>query len=48
MNADMLAAAVELADEIDFDLVHGHDWLVAAACDHLAKIFRCPLVREPL
>ena len=30
MNADMLAAGVELGDRFDFDLVHGHDWLVAA------------------
>jgi len=43
MNADMLAAGVELGDRIDFDLVHGHDWLVAGAGDHLAKRFRCPL-----
>jgi glycogen(starch) synthase len=44
MNADMLAAGVELGDRFDFDLVHGHDWLVAVAGDHLAKRFRCPLV----
>jgi glycogen(starch) synthase len=44
MNADMLAAGVELGDRLDFDLVHGHDWLVAAAGDHLAKRFRAPLV----
>ncbi len=44
MNADMLAAGVELGDRYDFDLVHGHDWLVAAAGDHLAKRFRAPLV----
>ncbi len=44
MNADMLAAGVELGDRLDFDLVHGHDWLVAVAGDHLAKRFRCPLV----
>jgi len=44
MNADMLAAGVELGDSYDFDLVHGHDWLVAVAGDHLAKRFRCPLV----
>ncbi|MDQ3587118.1 MAG: glycosyltransferase family 4 protein [Actinomycetota bacterium] len=43
MNADMLAAGVELGDRIAFDLVHGHDWLVAGAGDHLAKRFRCPL-----
>jgi glycogen(starch) synthase len=44
MNADMLAAGVELGDGMDFDLVHGHDWLVAVAGDHLARRFRCPLV----
>lgn len=44
MNADMLAAGVELGDRYDFDLVHGHDWLVAMACDHLARRFKCPLV----
>src|SRR5215216_8138341 len=44
MNADMLAAGVEVGDRHDFDLVHGHDWLVASAGDHLAKRFRCPLV----
>ena len=44
MNADMLAAGVELGDRHSFDVVHGHDWLVAVAGDHLAKRFRAPLV----
>jgi glycogen(starch) synthase len=44
MNADMLAAGVEVGDRYSFDVVHGHDWLVAVAGDHLAKRFRCPLV----
>jgi glycogen(starch) synthase len=44
MNSDMLAAGVELGDRFEFDLVHGHDWLVAAACDHLARRFGSPLV----
>jgi glycogen synthase len=44
MNADMLAAGVELGDRYSFDLVHGHDWLVAMAGDHLARRFRSPLV----
>jgi glycogen synthase len=44
MNADMLAAGVEVGDSLRFDVVHGHDWLVASAGDHLAKRFRCPLV----
>jgi len=44
MNADMLAAGVEVGDQYSFDVVHGHDWLVASAGDHLAKRFRCPFV----
>ncbi|CAN5523965.1 glycosyltransferase family 4 protein [soil metagenome] len=44
MNSDMLAVGVELGDRFEFDLVHGHDWLVAMACDHLANRFGCPLV----
>ena len=44
MNSDMLAAGVDLGDRIEFDVVHGHDWLVASACDHLARRFGCPLV----
>jgi glycogen(starch) synthase len=44
MNADMLAAGVELGDHFSFDVVHGHDWLVAVAGDHLARRFRAPLV----
>lgn len=44
MNADMLAAGVELGDRFEFDVVHGHDWLVAVAGDHLARRFRAPLV----
>jgi glycogen(starch) synthase len=43
MNADMLAVGVEVGDRYDFDLVHGHDWLVAVAGNHLANRFRCPL-----
>lgn len=44
MNTDMLSAGVALGDRFDFDLVHGHDWLVASACDHLAKRLDTPLV----
>src|SRR6059036_3601704 len=44
MNTDMLAAGVELGDRFEFDLVHGHDWLVAMAGDHLARRFDAPLV----
>ena len=44
MNADMLAAGVDLGDRYAFDVVHAHDWLVAGAGDHLARRFSCPLV----
>jgi glycogen synthase len=44
MNDDMLATGLELADRHEFDLVHGHDWLVATAGDQLAEHFGCPLV----
>ncbi len=44
MNSDMLAAGVDLGDRFDFDVVHGHDWLVAMAGDHLARRFNAPLV----
>src|SRR6476659_9597350 len=44
MNSDMLAAGVELGDRYSYNLVHGHDWLVANACDHLARRFGAPLV----
>jgi glycogen synthase len=42
LNADMLAAGVELGDRYDFDLVHSHDWLVARAGHHLARRYRRP------
>jgi glycogen synthase len=44
MNGDMLAHGVDLGDRYDFDVVHGHDWLVAGAGDHLANRFRAPFV----
>jgi glycogen(starch) synthase len=44
MNADLLAAAVDLGDRYQFDIVHGHDWLVAVAGEHLARRFATPLV----
>ena len=42
MNADMVRAAEAI--EGPFDLVHGHDWLVAMAADRLARDRDCPLV----
>jgi glycogen synthase len=42
MNADMRAAGRELGDRLAFDLVHSHDWLVAAAAQKLARRFDTP------
>jgi glycogen(starch) synthase len=44
MNDDMLAAGADLGAGGSFDLVHGHDWLVAEAAERLAGRFGCPLV----
>ncbi len=44
MNADMVAAGIELGERMGFDLVHGHDWLVATAGHELASRLRCPWV----
>jgi glycogen(starch) synthase len=42
MNHDLLERGRELAEELDFDLVHGHDWLVAVAAKRLADHAGCP------
>ena len=42
MNAHMLAAGRQLGKRLDFDVVHGHDWLVAGAAAGLAERLRCP------
>jgi glycogen(starch) synthase len=44
MNHDMLAMGFELGARLDFDLVHSHDWLVAAAARPLARRHRLPWV----
>lgn len=44
MNDDMVKVGLGLAEELSFDLVHGHDWLVAAAGKQLARRFGCPWV----
>ena len=44
MNADMLAAALEL--DGSFDLVHSHDWLVADAARGLARRFGVPVAGD--
>jgi glycogen(starch) synthase len=44
MNADMRRAGQALAEELDFDLVHGHDWLVARAAAALADRIGVPFL----
>jgi glycogen(starch) synthase len=42
MNQDMLIAGEALAEEHTYDLIHGHDWLVAHACAALADRLGAP------
>jgi glycogen synthase len=44
MNEDMLAAGEALAQENSYELVHGHDWLVANAASSLADRLEVPYV----
>jgi glycogen synthase len=44
MNEDMLAAGKALAAERSYDLIHGHDWLVAHASTALADRLGVPYV----
>jgi glycogen(starch) synthase len=44
MNEDMLAAGETLANEHSYDLVHGHDWLVARAAAQLADRLKVPYI----
>jgi len=44
MNEDMLRAGEALAEERSYDLVHGHDWLVAHACAALADRLQVPFL----
>jgi glycogen synthase len=44
MNRDMLAAGEALVQEHSYDLVHGHDWLVAKASARLAQTAGVPYV----
>jgi glycogen(starch) synthase len=44
MNGDMLAAGEALAEENAYDLIHGHDWLVAQASAALAERVGVPYV----
>src|ERR1700690_4308177 len=42
MNTDMLLAGEALAREHSYDLIHGHDWLVAKASAELARRLGIP------
>ncbi len=42
MNDDMLAAGLALAQERSYDLIHGHDWLVAHASAALSDRLAIP------
>jgi len=44
MNDDMLSAGLTLAEEHAYDLVHGHDWLVAHASSALSERLAVPYV----
>lgn len=44
MNQDMLAVGTELARTHSYDLVHGHDWLVASVSAELATALSIPYV----
>jgi glycogen(starch) synthase len=44
MNEDMLAAGELLSEEHTYDLVHGHDWLVANASATLSRRLGVPYV----
>jgi glycogen(starch) synthase len=44
MNEDMLAAGEALAQERSYEVIHGHDWLVASAAGTLADRLGIPYV----
>jgi glycogen synthase len=44
MNADMRELGGELAEQLELDLVHSHDWLVAGAAERVARAFSLPWV----
>jgi glycogen(starch) synthase len=44
MNSRLLAAGAALAERVEFDLIHGHDWLVGDAAKGLADRLERPLV----
>jgi glycogen(starch) synthase len=42
MNADMCELGLGLCDQLEFDLVHSHDWLVADVASRLKRRVGCP------
>lgn len=42
MNDDMLTAGLALASENEYDLIHGHDWLVAHVASELSERLQIP------
>ena len=44
MNAHRVRAGADLVDDLQPDLVHGHDWLVGGAADLLARRAQAPLL----
>jgi glycogen(starch) synthase len=44
MNDDMLTTGKALAEEHSYDLIHGHDWLVAHASAALSDLLEVPYV----
>jgi glycogen(starch) synthase len=42
MNTKMEGLAAELCEQFTFDLLHSHDWLVAAAAEHTAQRAEVP------
>jgi glycogen(starch) synthase len=42
MNSDMCELGAGVCEQLEFDLVHSHDWLVADAAERLARSIGCP------
>jgi glycogen synthase len=42
MNADMFELGLGRCEQLEFDLVHSHDWLVADVAERLARRVGCP------
>src|SRR4051812_9921138 len=44
LNLAMAFKAEQLVDELDFDIIHAHDWLVGAAAISLKELLSLPLL----